>query len=129
MSNTELMRDGYARYSRRDFTFVDELFAPDIAWRTPGAEQGITGRDAVLGFFGELTKMFTAHEIVMNDAVESGDRLICFCRHHFTDHAGEVHEAESVMDWRFRDGQVASMREVADTLAFARATGMVPAAD
>lgn len=128
MSTTDLMREGYARYGRRDFGFVDEIFAPDIAWRTPGTEQGITGRAAVRAFFDGLTEMFSAHEIVMDDAVEVGDRLICFCRHRFTDHAGAVHEVESVMDWRFANGRATSLHEVADTLAFARAAGMVPAA-
>ena len=127
MSNAERMRDGYARYSRRDFSFVDEIFAEDIAWRTPGAEAGIRGRAAVLGFFQGLTEMFSAHEIVLDDAVESGDRLVCFCRHRFTDHGGTVHEVESVMDWHFDDDQVVSMHEVADTLSFAKVAGMIPA--
>lgn len=127
MSNAERMREGYASYSRRDFSFVDEIFAQDIAWRTPGAEQGITGRPAVLAFFEGLATMFRGHEIVMDDAVEVGDRLICFCRHRLTDHDGAVHEVESVMDWRFSGDQVVSMHEVADTLAFAQAAGMVPA--
>jgi hypothetical protein len=31
-----------------------------------------------------------------------------------------------VQDWHWRDGQVASPKEVADTLAFAVVTGQVP---
>ena len=126
MSDADRMREGYARYNRRDFGFVDELFAEDIAWRPPGSGDGMSGRAAVLGFFDELTRMFRAHEIVVEDMVEADGRLVAFCRHRFSAQDGEVHEVESVMDWRFRDGRATSMREVADTLAFARAAGMVP---
>ena len=49
MSNIDRMRDGYARYSDRDFSFVDETFAEDIDWRVPVSEP-LVGRAAVLGF-------------------------------------------------------------------------------
>jgi ketosteroid isomerase-like protein len=127
MTNTELMRDGYASYSRRDYSFVDELFAPDIRFGVPEAVGGeLVGRDQVKQFFNGLAEQFARHEIVLDDAVESGDRLVCFVHHRFETRDGTAAEVEAVHDWRFRDGQIASMHEVADTLAVARLTGQVP---
>jgi ketosteroid isomerase-like protein len=128
MTNTELMRDGYAAYSRRDYSFVDELFAPDIRFAVPAEVGGeFVGRDQVKEFFNGLAQQFARHEIVLDDAVESGDRLVCFVHHRFETQDGNAGEVEAVHDWRFRDGKIASMREVADTLAIARLSGQAPA--
>jgi ketosteroid isomerase-like protein len=127
MSNTDLMREGYARYSRRDFGIVDELFAEDIVFDVPDPRAPFRGRAAVVGFFQGLAEMFDGHEIVMDDAIEQDDRLVCFCRHRLTDRQGRVHEVDSVMDWRFSGGRAASVKEVADTMGFAQAAGMIPA--
>lgn len=126
MGNAARMQDGYAAYNRRDFSFVDEMFAPDIDWATPGPEGPLHGRDAVRGFFEALAGQFAAHEIAVDSQLEQGDRLVCFVTHRFTTNDGATHEVAGVHDWRFRGEQVASMREVADTMAFAIAAGMIP---
>lgn len=126
MSRADTMRDGYAAYNRRDFSFVDDIFAPDVDWSTPGPDGPLQGRAAVRGFFEGLATQFAAHEIAVDSQLEQGDRLVCFVTHRFTTHDGAVHEVAGVHDWRFRGEQVASMREVADTMAFAIAAGMIP---
>jgi ketosteroid isomerase-like protein len=127
VSHLDLIRDGYAAYSRRDFSFVDETFAEDIDWAVAGAEP-MRGRKAVLGFFDSLGERFAGHEISIDDSVESGERLVCFIHHTVTRHDGEQPPpVAAVHDWRFRDGRAVSLREVADTLAFAVAEGMIPA--
>ncbi len=129
MGNGDKMRDAYAAYNRRDFSFVDELFVEDIDWRTPGPGGELRGRAAVKAFFGELTQQFTAHKITIEDSVESanGDRIVCFVRHLFTRPDGESGEVEAVHDWQFGDGQIVRLREIADTLAFGVVSGMLPA--
>jgi ketosteroid isomerase-like protein len=129
MSMTDEIREGYARYGRRDYGFMEDVFAQDIVWNTPGLESPLQGREAVRAFFGGLAQQFEAHTIALDDAVELDDRLICFCRHSFTPRGGEPVEVRSVMTWGVRDGQFTSLDEVADTLMFAIAAGMVdPAA-
>jgi hypothetical protein len=81
------------------------LFAPRIAWRAPGAESAITVRQAVRSFVDGITETFDAHEILMGDLVEQGDRLIAFWRHAAATRPRTVHGVESVMDWRFGDGR------------------------
>jgi len=125
MSNLERMRTGYERYNRRDFDLVDDLFDADIDWRVPVGEP-IRGREGVRAFFQGLGEQLSSHEIVVDDSVESGDRLVCFVRHQMTTPDGRAGEVEAVHDWRFRDGRVVSLHEVADTLAFAVLTGQVP---
>jgi ketosteroid isomerase-like protein len=126
VSMSDTIREGYAAYSRGDHTFVDRIFAEDIEWHAPGAEDGIHGREAVKAFFVGLMETFSEHRIRLDDAVETDGRVICFCTHSFT-RGDQTTEVRSVMDWRHRDGQMVSLDEVADTLAFAVAAGMLPA--
>jgi ketosteroid isomerase-like protein len=125
MSNIDRLRDGYARYSRQDYDLVDDLFADDIAWSVPGTEP-LRGRDQVRSFFGSLGEQFASHTIVLDDAVEDGDRLVAFVTHTFTRPDGESASFRAVHDWRFSDGDAVSLDEVADTLAFAQIAGLVP---
>jgi ketosteroid isomerase-like protein len=124
MSMTDEIREGYAAYSRRDFSFADEIFADDIAWSVPNTPP-LQGRAAVLEFFGGLGAMFESHTIRLNDAIELDGRLICFCTHEMQRAGAEPVAFESVMDWRFRDGKFTSLHEVADSLSFAIAAGFV----
>jgi ketosteroid isomerase-like protein len=127
MGMTDQMREGYARYSRRDLGLVDDLFAEDIRWNVPGPQGELHGRAAVRAFFDGLAETFSSHTIRLDDAVESGDRLICFVTHQFTRGGGDPVPVKAVHDWRFVDGQLASMDETADTVAFAIAAGWLPA--
>ena len=67
-----------------------------------------------------------SHTITCDDYVEGGDRLVCFIQHHVTTLDGKSAAIDAVHDWHWRDGQVASLKEVADTLTFAVVTGQVP---
>lgn len=126
MTNTEWMREGYARYSRRDFTFADDMFAEDVQWDVPGFGH-LDGRAAVREFFDGLAGQFASHTITLVDAVEAPDRLVCFVRHDLVRHDGGGGSVEGVHDWTIRDGRVAAMHEIADTMAFAVASGQMPA--
>lgn len=125
MTLTDRMREAYAAFNRRDFDALDDVFAEDIRWRVPAVlSPEIHGRDGVKVFMRGLAEQFSSHEITLDDAVEQDDRLICFVRHAFTRPDGGGGSVEAVHDWRFRDGKVVAMREVADTMAFAAAAGM-----
>jgi len=126
LSNIDLLREAYARYGNRDLAFVDELFAEDIDWRIEGV-LAVSGRAAVLEFFNGLREQFAAHTIEVDDYLEDGDRLVCFVTHSLTRNDGESGQVKAVHDWRVRDGQVASLYEIADTMTFAVLTGQVPA--
>lgn len=128
MSNLQSMIDGYAAYSRRDFSFVDTLFAADIEWQVVGLPLGtLHGRKAILAFFDGLAEQFAGHEIALRDHVESDDRLVCMVEHVFTRHDGGRTPVAAVHAWTFRNGEVAKLYEVGDTLAFGVASGAVPA--
>jgi len=124
LSNIDVMREGYARYGNRDFALVDELFTEDIDWRIEGLI-AVTGRADVLEFFNGLREQFAGHTIIADDYLEDGDRLVCFVTHTVTRHDGESGQFKAVHDWRFRDGQAASLHEIADTLSFAVFSGQV----
>ncbi len=127
MSYVERMREGYAAYSRSDPAMADTWFTKDIRWHVPGPQGPIQGREAVKEFFAGLTEMFSAHTIELNDAIESGDRLWCYVTHTFTRQDGSAHEVEAVHLWTVAGERLSAMHEVADTLAFGIAAGMIPA--
>ena len=126
MSNLDTMRDAYVRYGNRDFDLVNDAFAEDIDWKIEGLME-VTGRGAVREFFSGLAEQFAAHTITIDDAIEHGDRLVCFVTHTVTRPDGETGQFKAVHDWRFRDGQATSLHEIADTLSFAVFSGQVPA--
>lgn len=127
MTMTERMREGYASFSQRDYSFADSLFSEDIDWAVPGPHGHQRGRAAVLAFFDGLRDQFASHTITLDDAIETDDRLVCFCHHTFTRDGHDPVRVDSVMDWRHRDGRMVSLHEVADTVAFAVAAGELPA--
>jgi ketosteroid isomerase-like protein len=127
MSMTDVIREGYARYGRRDFDLVDELFAEDMRWNVPGPHGPLQGRAAVRGFFEGLAAQFASHTIRLDDAVETPDRVICFVTHTLVPQGQEPVEIEAVHDWHVADGRFVALREYADTLAFAIVTGAIPA--
>jgi len=127
MSHADWMREGYARYSARDFAFVHDYFAPDIRWHVPGPQGEIIGNEAVVHFFEGLTDMFSAHRIELIDALESEDKLWCHVHHTLTSHDGADHKVDAVHMWTLADGKASAMNEIADTLAFGVAAGMIPA--
>jgi ketosteroid isomerase-like protein len=128
VSHADWMREGYARYSRRDLAFVDEYFAPEIRWSVPGPQGMLEGRDAVKAFFDGLTEIFSAHRIELVDSVESADKLWCYVTHVLTTLDGVEHEVSAVHMWTIADGRATAMTEVNDTAAFGIAAGMIPQA-
>ena len=127
MSKIDRMRQGYAAYSRRDPSMADTFFTDDISWLVPGPQGPIQGRDAVKEFFAGLSELFSTHTIAVNDGLESGDRLWCYVTHTFTRKDGSAHEVEAVHMWTAAGERFSAMHEVADTLAFGVAAGMIPA--
>jgi ketosteroid isomerase-like protein len=126
MSMTDTIRQGYADFSERDYAFMERTFDEDISWSSPGAPP-LQGREAVRAFFDGLREQFASHTITLDDAVETPDRLICRCHHEFTREGHDPVRVDSIMDWRHRDGRMVELYEMADTLAFAVAAGMLPA--
>ena len=118
---TDQMRQAYAEYSARDFGWVDTMMAPDVHWKIVGFGE-MAGREAVKEFFNGLTQQFDSHTITLDDSVEAGDRLICFVTHTFIG----THPVAAIHSWTSSGGQITSLYEVADTMAFAVAAGMMP---
>ncbi len=127
MTGIEWARDAYTRYSARDFSFVD-AFTDDVHWHVPDpANPELHGRDQVLAFFNGLAQGFSAHTLELVDAAQTGDTLACRVVHTFTRHDGGGGKVDATHWWRFRDGRVAAMYEIADTMAVAHAFGMLEA--
>jgi ketosteroid isomerase-like protein len=127
MSNAAFMTSAYARYNQRDWSFIDDYMSPTIQWHLPGPQDDLQGSAAVLEFFQGIAEQFNAHRIDVVNSLEVGDQLWCHVRHTFTSHDGAAHEIEAVHMWTMNNGKVTRLIEVADTLGFAVAAGMIPA--
>lgn len=128
MSNIDRLKGAYADYNARRLEFAERDFAADIDWHMAGTPfPHMHSRDEVRAFFDVLGAQFAGHEIVLDDAVESGDRLVAFVTHRFTRHDGGRFEMPGVHDWTWRDGRAVRFYEVADNLAMAIGSGMIPA--
>jgi ketosteroid isomerase-like protein len=126
MTYDELVRAGYADYNGGDYDATVARFTSDISWTVPVLDP-IVGRDAVKAFFNGLGEQFAAHEIVVRETIEQGDRLDAHVTHRFTTHDGATTEFKAVHAWTRRGDLVSKLDEVADTLAFVVMTGQVMA--
>jgi ketosteroid isomerase-like protein len=74
--NEDLLRRGYEAFGAGDIETVMALFAEDIVWHSPGANQltgDYHGRDQVLGYLGKIMELtggtfrVEIHDLLAND--------------------------------------------------------------
>ena len=74
--NAERVRKGYEAFAKGDMATLTELFAEDIVWHLPGANQisgEHRGRDAVFAVFGKVGQLsggtfrIELHDVLAND--------------------------------------------------------------
>ena len=74
--NEDLVRKGFAAFSSGDMATLNELFADDIVWHSPGRSQlsgDYRGKPAVMGFFQKTFELtggtfkLEIHDVLAND--------------------------------------------------------------
>ena len=109
----------YAAYDRMDVLVTYALFAEDVEWHLldalPGDTDVLRGRDAVIGFYNEVTADWD-HRIRFDGLEDHGDgRVSVHAINVLTSRAtGLSSELRDIDELHFRRGRVVLVREVLD---------------
>jgi len=110
-SNAEIMRKGYAAFSRGDMEMLrNELFTPDIVWHQGGKNQtsgDYRGADAVIGLFGQLFQLTDGtFKVEVHDLLASEDHVVVLARVDATRAGKTLQHGEYSHICHFRDGKL-----------------------
>lgn len=132
--NVAVVRGLYEAFGRGDIPAVLGAMSPDIVWNE--AENFLyadgnpyRGPEAILnGVFARLGGEWDGFAAAPEEFLDAGDTVVMFGRYGGTYKAtGRSLDAWVAHVWRIEDGKAVGFRQLVDTLAAARATG-VPAA-
>ena len=124
--NVQLVKEGYAAFSRGDIPGLLALMAEDVEWIIPGAGLPLAGtyrgRDGVANFFQKLSAQSEVLEFQAREFVAEGDRVLVVGWERFKVKAtNRTAEVNWIMSFTVRNEKVASFREYTDTKAIAAA--------
>ncbi|MGX7677552.1 nuclear transport factor 2 family protein [Jatrophihabitans sp. DSM 45814] len=112
--NADLVRRGYAAFSAGDMATLSSLFADDAVWNVPGSGSlsgAKKGREAILGFFGELMSRSNGTVSVTVDDIVGGEEHTFGLSHNHAERGGNVLDQTAVLVFSVRDGQVTEVNE------------------
>lgn len=126
--NLQVVKDGYAAYSRGDIPGLLALLAEDIEWQIPGPGLPLAGtyrgRDGVATFFQKLAADTEILDFQPREFVADGDRVLAVGWERAKVKAtNRTVELDWIMSFTVRNGKVAKFREYTDTKALADAYG------
>jgi ketosteroid isomerase-like protein len=133
-ANVAVVRGLYEAFGRGDIPAVLGAMSPDIVWNE--AENFLyadgnpyRGPEAILnGVFARLGGEWDGFAAVPEEFLDAGDTVVMLGRYAGTYKAtGRSLDAWMAHVWRIEGGKAVAFRQLVDTLAAARATG-VPAA-
>jgi ketosteroid isomerase-like protein len=124
--NVQVVKDGFAAFSRGDIPGLLALLAEDVEWHIPGAGLPLAGtyrgRDGVANFFQNLSAEWEILDFQPREFVAEGDRVLVVgwerAKVKATNRTAEV---DWIMSFTVRNGKIAIFREYIDTKALADA--------
>ncbi|MFF2318283.1 nuclear transport factor 2 family protein [Arthrobacter sp. NPDC058097] len=122
--DVELIRGGYKAFQAGDMSTLREMFAEDAVWHVAGT--GVLsgtkqGRDAVLGYFGELATRSNGTFNVTIQEIIGGDNHIVGLQHNHAENNGKTLDTDAALTFQVRDGKISEGREFFDDTAQADA--------
>jgi uncharacterized protein len=129
----QVVKEGYAAFSRGDIPGLLALMAEDVEWQIPGAGLPLAGtyrgRDGVANFFQKLAADSEILDFQPREFIAEGDRvLVVGWERAKVKATNRTVELDWVMSFTIRNGKVAIFREYTDTKALAAAYGSTAAA-
>jgi hypothetical protein len=122
MNHVETVQDIYAAFGRGDLPAILDRLADDVAWdqRTPANGvpwyQPRSGRDEVMGFFGDLMEHAVLHRLEPLNVLSGGNQVAAVM-----DYAIEVKGSAGVIEdieihlWTFDEsGKISAFNHVCD---------------
>ncbi len=124
--NVQVVKEGFAAFSRGDIPGLLALMAEDVEWHIPGAGLPLAGtyrgRDGVANFFQKLASQTDILDFQPREFVADGDRVLVVGWERFKVKAtNRTAEVDWIMAFTVRNGKVAIFREYSDTKAIAAA--------
>jgi len=124
--NVQLVKEGYAAYSRGDIPGLLTLMAEDVEWIIPGPGLPLAGtyrgRDGVANFFQKLVADSDVLDFQPREFVAEGDRvLVVGWERTRVKATNRTVELDWIMSFTLRNGKVEIFREYTDTYALADA--------
>jgi uncharacterized protein len=126
-NNTEIVKEGYAKFGGGDIDGLLSLFSDDIEWTTPTVNGASftgkrNGREAVAEFFSQLNENEEFTNFEPREFIAQGDRVVVLGTSAATvKSTGRTAETEWVHIFTVRDGKVTSFQEFFDSAAIERA--------
>jgi uncharacterized protein len=126
--NVQVVKDGYAAFSRGDIPGLLALLAEDVEWHIPGAGLPLAGtyrgHDGVANFFQKLAAESDVLDFQPREFVADADRvLVVGWERAKVKATNRTAEADWIMSFTVRNGKIAIFREYTDTKALADAYG------
>jgi ketosteroid isomerase-like protein len=107
--NEDLMRKGFAAFSSGDMATLNDLFADDIEWHTPGESQiagDYHGKDEVFGAFAKVVELTGGtFKIDLHDVLANDDHGVALLTVTGQQDGRELHD-NSVQVFHIKDGKV-----------------------
>jgi uncharacterized protein len=124
--NVQLVKNGYAAFSRRDIPGLLALLAEDVEWHVPGTGVPIAGtyrgHNGVANFFQKLAHETEILDFQPREFVAEGDRvLVVGWERAKVKTTNRTIEIDWIMAFTVRNGKVAKFREYTDTQAIVAA--------
>lgn len=124
--NLQVVKDGYAAFSRGDIAGLLERFSPDIEWHIPGTGLPLAGtyrgHDGVTKFFQKLAQEAEILDFQPREFVADGDRVLVVGSERVKVRAtNRTVDLDWIMSFTMRNGKVTNFREYTDTKALADA--------
>jgi uncharacterized protein len=129
----QVVKEGYAAFSRGDIPGLLALMAEDVDWIIPGTGFPLAGtyrgRDGVANFFQKLAVETEILDFQPREFIADGDRvLVVGWERAKVKATNRTVEVDWVMSFTIRNGKIAIFREYTDTKALADAYGSTAAA-
>jgi uncharacterized protein len=124
--NVQVVKEGYAAFSRGDIPGLLAQLSQDIEWHSPGTGLPLSGtyrgHAGVTNFFQKLAQETEILDFETREFIGEGDRVIVVGRERAKIRAtNRTVDLEWIMSFTLRDGKVAVFREYTDTKALADA--------
>lgn len=118
--NAELVRRGYEAFSAGDMATLGEVFAADAVWHVAGRSVLAgkkQGRDAILGYFGEMgTRSGGSLKVTVQEIIGGENRTVAL-QHTEAENNGKNMDADGALAFQIRDGKISEVREFFDDTA------------
>lgn len=130
--NVEIVRGIYEAVARRDAAAPFAVYAEDIVWDVSNSRRATImdsvayhGHEGVRKFWEEAVSAFGTVDLVVDEVIDAGDRVVALIREHEIGRTSGVPvDTRHVAVWTLADGKVVRMQIFDDREQALKAVGL-----